>query len=81
MENKICVSCGNPFIGTKLQKFCCHRCNARYNSRIRYQKIKNTEEYKEKSYQNTKKWVQNNRERFNALCLANYHKKRGSLTE
>lgn len=71
LENKKCPHCGADFV-TKPRaipkKFCSEKCRTRYNSRIRYSLVKDTDEYKNYRKEYFPKWLDNNRSHFNDLC-------------
>jgi len=67
-----CKLCGNSFkpraVGTKTEKrFCNTICRKRYNSKDRYNKLKDSKSFKEKRKIYFKKWLNKNREHFNDL--------------
>jgi len=68
-EVKFCIQCGDkiPDNSTryKVRKFCSRRCNRRYFSLRRYYKIKSSQTYKDYRKEYYKKWLNNNREKFN----------------
>ena len=68
---KICKNCRKLFFVTHkigLERiFCCSSCKDKYNSRVRYNRLKNNEEFKLQNYENSKKWRLDNKEHFNNL--------------
>ena len=70
LKLKLCAHCGEeiPITKTKFKtrKFCSVECNRRFFSLQRYHKIKNTEEYKSYRKEYYKKWLDKNRDKFNA---------------
>ena len=70
VQPKICKnpSCTNPIIGREAgSRYCSKGCQVRYNSLKRYNKIKDTEEYKAKRKKYFNKWRSENKEHFNML--------------
>lgn len=69
-----CKGCGkiNYKRLTSQKVFCNNICQTRFNSRLRYERIKNDKKYKKLQKANFKKWRENNREYHNEY----YRKKR-----
>ena len=64
---KYCLFCKIQFTGPRNKKFCCAKHKARYNTRIRYSKIGQTEEYKQKAKKIFNNWVAKNPEKFKEI--------------
>lgn len=76
--NKYCLYCNKELEakGTKLnpiRKFCNHTCSSRYFSKMRYNKLKDNEEYKKKNRERFNNWYKNNKERQKINVLNSYH--------
>jgi len=69
-KSKFCLQCGKEIppgsIRFSVRKFCSRKCNRRYFSLKRYHKIKKDEDYQDYRKKYMKKWINRNRERFNA---------------
>ncbi len=70
IELNLCTHCGNEIpkseVKSKTRKFCSVECNRRFFSLQRYYKIKDTVEYKSYRKEYYKKWLDKNRDKFNA---------------
>ena len=66
---KTCRHCGREFKSEyEVSVYCDRVCRSRSQSAKRYEKMKDDPEYKRKSYENTKRWINANRAHFNDLC-------------
>ena len=61
-----CEFCSKEIITTDARKrFCDRSCNARYHSKLTYEKNKNNPEFRKNNYNRLTKWIDENREHFN----------------
>lgn len=71
-NNKFCLRCKKIIKKkygrkSKTKKFCNDMCRARFHATKRYERLKDNPEYKKKAGARTKKWISENRGRFNDL--------------
>lgn len=76
---RFCKGCGKKLEKKKGQKrinpkrkFCNTKCQTRYNSKKRYERLKDNEEYKKYHKEYFKEWRKENKEQHNNLMLKNY---------
>lgn len=81
-ENRLCQNprCKQPILDSRQNvKYCIEACGARHRSSLRYQKIKNDEEYKRKRGEKNKRYYEANKEelrtRMRIYGMEYYHKK------
>ena len=72
--------CKNTFIAaTSRHRFCSEPCRLRNNSLVRYNQVKDNQEYKDKVHQKNKRYYEENKEKLRAQMKAygkEYYKKK-----
>lgn len=85
---RICKVCGDKFEKGYGKGFCSMSCYSKWRyknvpnekekiaikNKKRYERIKNTDEYKQRRSKNFKKWLNKNREKYNKYCRDRYKK-------
>lgn len=78
-----CLFCNNEFekseknYSPNIQKFCKGKCRSGYNSRKRYQKLKNDKDFNERKKLIFRNWYQRNKEKHRERVLTKYYKNKG----
>lgn len=73
-----CPGCGILFkTHSKKKRFCTMLCGDKYQSRKQHSARKDNIEFKKYNNVTSRRWIQNNRKRWNALMLRNNYKRKG----
>jgi hypothetical protein len=56
--------------------FCSKKCADKFHAKKNYYLHRKEKEFMNKRKKITKKWIKNNRERFNKVMLKNYHRRK-----